>query len=251
MWLGIQTSAVHVLEACAKDDSETRDRFLDHIVRECDRLARIARALLVLARATSGEEAARRELVKLLPLLEDAIDGAGGSDGVELRCPDSVTVFVDRAILRRRELDRTEVGDGGRRQVGGLELDLARRVATVDGRPIQLTESELRLLALMMEKPGRVFSRRELMQHLWESTYVGDQRAADVHIAHLRGKIESDPQSPVAAAHRSRRRLQACGACERALTDAVWNAHVGVRSVCWAMSSLDTQVSSSRIDGSD
>jgi two-component system, OmpR family, response regulator RegX3 len=101
-----------------------------------------------------------------------------------------------RAILRRRELDRAEVEDGRLRQVGGIELDLARRTAKVDGRPIRLTESEFRLLALMMESPGRVFSRRELMQHLWESTYVGDQRAADVHIAHLRRKIEPDPQTP-------------------------------------------------------
>jgi two-component system response regulator RegX3 len=101
-----------------------------------------------------------------------------------------------RAILRRRELDRAEVEDGRLRQVGGIELDLARRTAKVDGRPIRLTESEFRLLALMMESPGRVFSRRELMQHLWESTYVGDQRAADVHIAHLRRKIEPDPQVP-------------------------------------------------------
>lgn len=101
-----------------------------------------------------------------------------------------------RAILRRRELDRAEVEDGSLRQVGGIELDLARRTAKVDGRPIRLTESEFRLLALMMESPGRVFSRRELMQHLWESTYVGDQRAADVHIAHLRRKIEPDPQVP-------------------------------------------------------
>jgi DNA-binding response OmpR family regulator len=101
-----------------------------------------------------------------------------------------------RAILRRRELDRAEVEDGRLRQVGGIELDLARRTAKVDGRPIRLTESEFRLLALMMESPGRVFSRRELMQHLWESTYVGDQRAADVHIAHLRRKIEPDPQAP-------------------------------------------------------
>jgi two-component system response regulator RegX3 len=101
-----------------------------------------------------------------------------------------------RAILRRRELDRAEVEDGRLRQVGGIELDLARRTAKVDGRPIRLTESEFRLLVLMMESPGRVFSRRELMQHLWESTYVGDQRAADVHIAHLRRKIEPDPQVP-------------------------------------------------------
>ena len=112
--------------------------------------------------------------------------------------PFSMPALVSRvrAILRRRELDRAEVEDGGRRQVGGLELDPARRTAKVDGRSIRLTESEFRLLALLMESPGRVFSRRELMQHLWDSSYVGDHRAADVHIAHLRRKIEHDPHSP-------------------------------------------------------
>jgi two-component system response regulator RegX3 len=101
-----------------------------------------------------------------------------------------------RAILRRRELDRAELTGSGVRRVGGLELDVARRIARVEGKPVQLTESEFRLLALLMEQPGRVFSRRELMQHLWDSTYVGDQRAADVHIANLRRKIEPDPASP-------------------------------------------------------
>lgn len=93
--------AAHVLEAGAKDDPEIRDKFLEHIARECNRLARIARALLVLARATSGEEPPRPELVSLRPLLDDAIDGAGGDDNVELNCPDGLTVFVDRDLVEQ------------------------------------------------------------------------------------------------------------------------------------------------------
>jgi DNA-binding response OmpR family regulator len=61
---------------------------------------------------------------------------------------------------------------------------------------VRLTHSEFRLLRLLMQQPGRVFSRRELMQHLWDSSYVGDARAADVHVANLRRKIEEDPQAP-------------------------------------------------------
>jgi two-component system response regulator RegX3 len=99
-----------------------------------------------------------------------------------------------RAILRRRELDRTD----GRtaRRVGGLELDLARHTATVDGRAVELTPSELKLLALLSEEPDRAYSRRELMQHLWESEYTGDQRACDAHITNLRRKVEPDPAHP-------------------------------------------------------
>ena len=52
------------------------------------------------------------------------------------------------------------------------------------------------LLALLAGEPGRVFSRRQIMEHLWESTYVGDARAADVHVSNLRRKVERDPAHP-------------------------------------------------------
>jgi two-component system response regulator RegX3 len=94
-----------------------------------------------------------------------------------------------RAILRRRALD---VAEPPQLEVGALSLDLARHTATVDGAPVTLTPSEFKLLALLARHPGRVLSRRELMQHLWDSTYIGDQRAGDAHIANLRRKIGSD-----------------------------------------------------------
>jgi two-component system response regulator RegX3 len=101
-----------------------------------------------------------------------------------------------RAMLRRLELDRTAATNGVQR-VGALELDVARHTATVDGRRVQLTSSEFRLLHALAERPGEVCSRRELMQRLWDSTYVGDERAADVHVANLRRKLEPDPGNPV------------------------------------------------------
>jgi DNA-binding response OmpR family regulator len=52
------------------------------------------------------------------------------------------------------------------------------------------------LLAALAERPGHVLSRRELMERLWDSTYIGDARAADVHVANLRRKIEADPERP-------------------------------------------------------
>ena len=94
-----------------------------------------------------------------------------------------------RAILRRRELDLAEPTE---LRVGSLALDLGRHTASIDGEPIRLTPSELKLLSLLARHPGRVFSRRELMQHLWESAYVGDQRAGDAHIVNLRRKIGRD-----------------------------------------------------------
>ncbi|HET9675339.1 MAG TPA: response regulator transcription factor [Gaiellaceae bacterium] len=99
-----------------------------------------------------------------------------------------------RAILRRRELDRGS--PNGPIRVGGLELDPYRHRVVVDGDPRHVTRSEFKLLALLASEPERPFSRRELMQHLWESDYVGDQRACDIHISNLRRKVERDPTRP-------------------------------------------------------
>jgi two-component system response regulator RegX3 len=99
-----------------------------------------------------------------------------------------------RAILRRRELDRP--GAAEKLRVGSLELDPIRHEAKVEGEPKRLTPSEFKLLLLLAEQPERVFSRREIMQHLWDSDYVGDQRACDIHVSNLRRKLEPDPSHP-------------------------------------------------------
>ena len=99
-----------------------------------------------------------------------------------------------RAILRRRQLDRV-AGDPVRR-IGGLRLDLVRHEVRVDDQTVRLTPSEFRLLTFLAEQPERVFSRREIMQHLWQSEYVGDERATDMHVSNLRRKIERDPDNP-------------------------------------------------------
>jgi len=99
-----------------------------------------------------------------------------------------------RAILRRRDLDRAGVGSV--RRVGALELDSARHQVRIDGELISLTPSEFRLLDLLAGDPERVFTRKEIMQHLWDSSYVGDQRACDIHVSNLRRKLEADPTDP-------------------------------------------------------
>ncbi len=110
--------------------------------------------------------------------------------------PFSVAELVSRvrSLLRRRELDRA--GAGAVRVVGGLRLDVARHTATVDGKPVLLTRSEFRLVALLASEPGKPFTREELIQHLWESDFVGDRRAIDVHVSNLRRKLEQDPRRP-------------------------------------------------------
>jgi two-component system, OmpR family, response regulator RegX3 len=100
-----------------------------------------------------------------------------------------------RAVLRRRELDLRATGSAVMR-IGRLEVDPVRHTVKVDGSPVRLTPSEFKLLALLAAEPERVFTRREVMQHLWDSTYVGDQRACDIHMSNLRRKVERDPENP-------------------------------------------------------
>jgi two-component system, OmpR family, response regulator RegX3 len=123
--------------------------------------------------------------------------------GLELGADDYVTkpfsmaelVSRVRALLRRRELDRS-AGGGAVQVVGGVRIDSTRHRVEVDGQPVRLTPSEFRLLALLADEPERVFTRRQIMEHLWETTYIGDARACDVHVSNLRRKIERDPAFP-------------------------------------------------------
>jgi DNA-binding response OmpR family regulator len=122
--------------------------------------------------------------------------------GLELGADDYVTKPFSvvelmsrvRALLRRRELDRGHAAMV--QKLGGLHLDVSRHSATLDGRPLNLTRSEFRLVTLLASEPGRVFTREELVRHLWQSDFVGDRRAIDVHISNLRRKLEPEPRHP-------------------------------------------------------
>jgi two-component system response regulator RegX3 len=99
-----------------------------------------------------------------------------------------------RAQLRRRELDRGT--ESTAIESGPVSIDLARHLVTVRGEPINLTRSEFQVLRLLAGSPGEVFSRKEIMEELWQTEFRGDVRACDVHISNLRQKVERDPQHP-------------------------------------------------------
>ena len=102
-----------------------------------------------------------------------------------------------RAQLRRRELDRSSTAREAKTiDAGAVRIDLGRHLVTVRGAPVNLTRSEFQVLRLLAERPGQVFSRREIMEELWQSEFAGDVRACDVHISNLRQKVERDPQDP-------------------------------------------------------
>ena len=99
------------------------------------------------------------------------------------------------ALLRRRELDRDASGRTTL-TAGELVVDLVSDKVTVDGKTVLLTPSEFKIVCLLAAAPGKTFSRREIMAHLWGSSHVGDEHTCEVHVSALRRKIEADPAEP-------------------------------------------------------
>lgn len=97
-----------------------------------------------------------------------------------------------RALLRRS--GAVEKGEPIRR--GGLLIDPARRVVERDGERCELTTLEFELLHFLVLRPGRVFSRDELLQYVWGEDRVVDNRTIDSLVSRLRRRIEPDPANP-------------------------------------------------------
>ena len=112
--------------------------------------------------------------------------------------PFSVREFRSRVKAALRRGGMTGRGGGGDApiQAGDLELDFERRATTVRGEPVKLTYVEFEILATLAGSPGRVFSREALLEGVWGDSTYRDPRTVDVHIRHLREKIEADPKQP-------------------------------------------------------
>ena len=100
-----------------------------------------------------------------------------------------------RALLRRSKLPPVEAVDE-LIQVDGVRIDLARRVVEVDGRQVDLTYLEFELLRALAGNPGRVYTRQALLHQLRGGSEYRDPRTIDVHVRHLREKLELDPSQP-------------------------------------------------------
>jgi signal transduction histidine kinase len=111
-------------------------------------------------------------------------------------------------LLRRARAPRTTDGvDEERIEHDGLLIDVPRRAVEIRGEPVQLTYVEFELLRALATQPGRVFSRRMLLEALWKSADYRDPRTIDVHVLHLREKLEAEPRTPEYIPDRARRRL--------------------------------------------
>jgi DNA-binding response OmpR family regulator len=101
-----------------------------------------------------------------------------------------------RALLRRASTPRYEPREEEVIDVDGLRIDPARRSVEVAGKPVQLTYVEFELLRTLASRPGRVFSRQALLEALWGGSEYREPRTIDVHVRHLREKLEEDPREP-------------------------------------------------------
>ena len=101
-----------------------------------------------------------------------------------------------RALLRRAGLPRERAGEAETIESGELRIDPARRTVELGGEPVQLTYVEFELLTALASEPARVFTREMLLRALWGDSAYREPRTIDVHVRHLREKLERDPREP-------------------------------------------------------
>jgi DNA-binding response OmpR family regulator len=116
--------------------------------------------------------------------------------GLELGADDYVTKpFSPREVVARVRTVLRRAGTSGaateKWSLGAVEVDRVRRQVLADGRPVTLTATEFDLLTMLVRRPGRVFTREELLSAVWGYSAAGGTRTVDVHIAQLRAKLGS------------------------------------------------------------
>ena len=125
--------------------------------------------------------------------------------GLELGADDYITKpFKNRELIARvraniRRVDMTSAPPASSAPAGAGRVTVDEERATIykDGRPMELTQREYDLIRYLAARPGKVFSREALMEHVWNyEGYVGDVRAVDVAVRRLREKLEDDPANP-------------------------------------------------------
>lgn len=152
-----------------------------------------------------GWEAARmirRESDVPILFLTARVDDVDKITGLEIGADEYITkpfsprvlVAQVRALIRRSYGDLA--GEPAVWRVGNLTLNADSRLVTQDGARVELTPSEFSLLQILMARPGRVFTRMELLEQVQGEAFSGYERTIDVHIKNLRAKIEGDPRQP-------------------------------------------------------
>ena len=129
---------------------------------------------------------------------EDVIQGlnAGADDYITKPfIPGEVLARVRSQLRRYSKLGSMEVSSD-ELTVGNITLNDTRKIALVDGNPVNLTPIEYSILCLLMRNPGKVYSTKALYEAVWQESAIGSEGAVAVHIRHLREKIELNPSEP-------------------------------------------------------
>jgi DNA-binding response OmpR family regulator len=102
-----------------------------------------------------------------------------------------------QAVLRRPRRAPAAVSQAESIRIfGGLRIDVEARQVDVAGSSIELTRTEFDILNVLSARPRLAYSRRQLIDEVWDPAWVGDEHIVDVHVAHVRRKLEDDPANP-------------------------------------------------------
>ncbi len=102
-----------------------------------------------------------------------------------------------KAVLRRVTEEQSVLTEKKLISTHGLEIGLETKTVKKYGIPIEMSLKEFELLKLLAENPGKVYSRDVLLEKIWSYEYIGETRTVDVHIRHIRKKIEEDDSNPM------------------------------------------------------
>ena len=143
----------------------------------------------------------RRERDTPIIMLTARVEDTDRIVGLELGADDYVTKpFNPRELLARIRAVLRRTGGGTAApeilRSGGLVLDLGGHQATLDDHPLELTPTEFDLLAVLLQNPGRAFTRLELLERVQGYAYEGYERTVDAHVKNLRAKLGDDPRHP-------------------------------------------------------
>ncbi|WP_166242059.1 response regulator transcription factor [Paenibacillus turpanensis] len=138
--------------------------------------------------------------IVMLTALQDLSDKIAGLDnGADdyMTKPFSPQELISRiqAILRRINI-MPPSNENKPIAIGSLTIDPEQRTVNVEGNPVDLTPKEFELLLFLLKHRGKVLSRQQLLHGVWDYHFLGDTRIVDVHISHLRDKIEKNARSP-------------------------------------------------------
>ncbi len=151
-------------------------------------------------RRVRATEALRRVPIIMLTARGEEFDRVLG---LEIGADDYITkpfstrevVARVKAVLRRAEAPAGH--EGNVFAAGDLAVDLDQRIVTRAGAEVAMPLKEFELLRYLLENRGRVLTREQLLDHVWGYDYIGETRTVDVHVRHLRMKVEPDPENPI------------------------------------------------------